>query len=255
MKVRKIREVKTPTRGTKLSAGIDFYVPEFNSSFLWSLDSKNINTIIYDKECIRVHPSERVLIPTGIQVNVPKNHVLIAFNKSGVSSKKGLDVLANVVDEDYQGELHISLVNTGSETVKVYENEKILQFILLPVNYASIDLVNSERELYSKKTARSSGGFGSTDKKLIKVTLASKKDKKVTINTSQIPGIKNGVYDIKLRLENGETKHQTFKTSRCGKTLYGEQIWCEEFPKVGSPIYCELISCIKITHSNLHDKV
>lgn len=43
MKITKIREVKTPTRGTECSAGLDFYVPkEFNLEYRAAK--------IYDKE-------------------------------------------------------------------------------------------------------------------------------------------------------------------------------------------------------------
>ena len=71
MKISKIRDVKTPVRGTEKSAGIDFFVPkDFNKT--------------------RLFPGESVFIPSGIKVNVPTGHALIAFNKSGVALKKNL---------------------------------------------------------------------------------------------------------------------------------------------------------------------
>lgn len=99
----KVREVKDPSIGTRGSAGIDFYVPEFNEEFLHSMLNKNLQLIStnfnMDEKCIKLNPHQRVLIPSGIHVRLPLNHALIAFNKSGVSTKKGLDVLACVTGD------------------------------------------------------------------------------------------------------------------------------------------------------------
>lgn len=159
MKYTKIREVKSPSRGTEQSAGIDFFVPvEWNSG-----------------EPLSVEPGGRVLIPSGIKVNVPSGYALIAFNKSGVASKTGMVVGACVVDEDYQGEVHINMINTNQPTeqsdgtvyatypgyVTITPGDKLVQFILVPVNYANPAEVSME-ELYSEVSERGEGGFGST---------------------------------------------------------------------------------------------
>jgi len=140
MKIQKIRDVKTPSRGTSQSAGIDFYVPEeFTASVL--------------------QPGESVLIPSGIKVQVPTGYMLTAFNKSGVATKQGLSIGACVVDEDYEGEIHLHLVNTSNFNTLVEPGKKIAQFILIPVNYENVEVVE---ELESRNTQRGAGGFGST---------------------------------------------------------------------------------------------
>ena len=145
MKFSKVREVKVPTRGTSLSAGIDFFVPsDYN-----------------DGHPRGILPNQSVLIPSGIKVNVPSGYALIAFNKSGIATKKNLQVGACVVDEDYQGEIHIHLTNVGSEIVSIQKDDKIVQFILIPVLYAGVTEVQ-ESELFTETTERGSGGFGST---------------------------------------------------------------------------------------------
>lgn len=144
MKISKVRDVKTPTRGTPLSAGIDFFVPS------------GINETL--------GPGKSCLIPSGIKANVPENHALVAFNKSGVAVKKSLHVGACIVDEDYQGEIHINLTNVGNETVYLEPGEKIIQFVLIPVTYDNISIVE-EGELFEETTERGSGGFGSTGTK------------------------------------------------------------------------------------------
>lgn len=98
MKITKIREVKTPTRGTECSAGLDFYVPA------------GIRLCML--------PGDDVLIPSGIRAEVPHGYALIAHNRSSMAtstralkyaglkgnpnSTRGCVVVgACVVDEDY----------------------------------------------------------------------------------------------------------------------------------------------------------
>ena len=144
MKLSRIRDVKFPTRGTAGSAGIDFYVPND-----------------YPLELCTVAPGDKFFIPSGIRANVPNGHALIAFNKSGVALKKGLAVGAAVVDSDYQGEIHLHLFNTTTAPVEISRGEKILQFLLVPINHCDIE-EEDDNHLFSTKSSRGSGGFGST---------------------------------------------------------------------------------------------
>ena len=143
MKVQRVRKVKLPTRGTPKSAGLDFYVPDD-----------------YESGCIS--QGQSVLIPSGIRVEVPEGYALIAFNKSGIAVKKHLYVGACVIDEDYQGEVHIHLTNVGKSASYIYPGDKIAQFVLVPVLYADIEEVD---ELHKVPTKRGTGAFGSTDDK------------------------------------------------------------------------------------------
>lgn len=143
MKYLKTKTVKSPQRGTLRSAGIDFFVPD------------EANYVVF--------PRSDVLIPSGIRCNIPAGFVLIAFNKSGVSSKRKLTVGACVVDEDYQGEIHIHLFNNTDEKIYIKGGEKITQFVLLPVNYENMVEVHTERDAFPQITERGEMGFGSTD--------------------------------------------------------------------------------------------
>ena len=145
LKFIKVKNVKSPVRGTGQSAGIDFFVPD-------------------EFETMVLLPGESCFIPSGIKVNVPTGHALVAFNKSGVAVKKNLYVGACVVDEDYQGEVHLNLTNTGNQPQVIERGDKITQFILLPVNYASPVEVEP-KDLYTEKSERGEGGFGSTGTK------------------------------------------------------------------------------------------
>ena len=144
MKFLKTRPVKSPNRGTEKSAGIDFFIPE-------------------DYPATEILPGKSVLIPSGIKANVPEGYSFIAFNKSGVATKKNLIIGASVVDEDYQGEIHIHLTNVGTESTTIHPGDKIIQLLLVPVLYEPVEIVGSVEELYGGKvTDRGEGGFGST---------------------------------------------------------------------------------------------
>ena len=145
MKISKIRPVKTPERGTGRSAGIDFFVPE-------------------GFETIMLEHGKSVRILSGIRVEVPQGYALIAFNKSGIALK-GLQVGACVIDEDYQGEVSLHVFNTfNQEPIKIEANQKLVQFILVPVSYDNIEVID-DSEMHPEETERGEGGFGSTNEK------------------------------------------------------------------------------------------
>lgn len=161
MKITKIREVKTPTRGTECSAGLDFYVPA------------GIRLCML--------PGDDVLIPSGIKVEVPHGYALIAHNRSSMAtstralkyagkngnpnSTRGCVVVgACVVDEDYQGEIYIHLINVGRCAETILSGMKVVQLVLTPVSYEGVEVV-SDNELNNAESDRSDGGFGSTNER------------------------------------------------------------------------------------------
>lgn len=170
----KVRDVKSPTRGTSVAAGIDFYVPKFNNQFIEDLSKKNPNIssilpgsytyfILEDKILLGAH--ERMLIPSGLKIKGHPNVALNTHNKSGVASKKGLDRLAEVVDEDYEGEIHISIVNTSNHIVEICEDEKLVQSLEVHVDYSMPVEIPIEQLFIGSQSERKEGGFGSTDNK------------------------------------------------------------------------------------------
>lgn len=171
----KTRLVKSPERGTSRSAGIDFFVPEFTDEFIKDLINKNPNYsqirscnysyyIDESKKLVLLAPHERLLIPSGIKIRGRESIALIAHNKSGIGVKKGLARLAEVVDEDYTGEIHISIVNTSNYIIEICENEKLIQWLEVHIDYSMIE-ETTELDLYTNfESERGIGGFGSTNK-------------------------------------------------------------------------------------------
>ena len=144
LQVTKIRDVKLPER-TGSNAGFDFFVPN-------------------DFISITLGKGENATIPSGIKVRLPKNYVLIAFNKSGIATKYGLNVGACVVDENYTGEIHLDIHNTSNQYKTIVPGMKLMQFVLIAQEYHDIVEVKSEDELYANFDIKERGeaGFGST---------------------------------------------------------------------------------------------
>ena len=171
IKFLKVRDVKSPERGTAEAAGIDFYVPNYDPEFIVDLLDKN-RFIQYDDNYaentidIVLRPGERVLIPSGIKTWMEPGTALIAANKSGVASKKGLIFGAQVVDSDYTGEVHINVINTSNNDVKISSGDKLIQFIHTPVLLSRVEEVSeAEFKALHESSARGEGGFGSTGTK------------------------------------------------------------------------------------------
>lgn len=172
----RIRDVKAPNRANTNDAGMDFFIPNYSESFLIDLQKKNENNkvayAIKTNETgekyieIILSPFAQINIPSGICVNIlDKNTYLDANNKSGVATKYRLDVGAKVVDADYQGEVHLNLINTSDEYVTLTSGQKIVQFI--HKEYIKTNLVEISPEDYYKipTSDRGTGGFASTGEK------------------------------------------------------------------------------------------
>ena len=174
----RIRDVKNPNRGTSRSAGIDLFVPRFTKKFVDDLIKKNPQIcdvrnnqfeylIVNDNELI-LGPHSQIIIPSGIKIIGNENTVYPMMNKSGVATKKNLNRTAEVVDEDYGGEIHIAIQNTSNFMIVISEGEKLIQMLELDCQYS--ELVELSNDEYDKQFAESSsergdGGFGSTGTK------------------------------------------------------------------------------------------
>lgn len=172
LKYTKIRKVKSPTRAHPFDAGIDFYVPE---DLTYAVMREKLAVVKEDIEMVyeggfiktmRLHPGQSILIPTGLHVKVPNGYALILFNKSGVASKKHLHVGACVIDQNYEGECHVNLTNVGNEPVIIEAGEKITQGLIIPINYAMTEEIDTVENLYKDSNHdRGDGGFGSSGTK------------------------------------------------------------------------------------------
>ena len=108
---------------------------------------------------IKISPLERILVKTGLFIELPKGYEAQVRPRSGLAYKKGITVLNSpgTIDADYRGEIGVILVNLSNETFLIENGERIAQMVIArheKVNFQEVD------ELV--ETTRGSGGFGST---------------------------------------------------------------------------------------------
>jgi len=109
-------------------------------------------------DCI-VPPAGRMLVGTGLAMQLPRSTEAQIRPRSGIALKHGVTVLntPGTIDEGYRGEVGVILINHGSAQFEVKKGMKIAQMVLKPVY--EFDVEEAE-EL--DDTARGEGGFGST---------------------------------------------------------------------------------------------
>lgn len=106
-------------------------------------------------------PMERMMIPTGLSMEVPRGYEIQVRPRSGLAAKKGLSLVntPGTIDADYRGEVKVIAINLGQEAITINDQERIAQLVVCPVIMADIEEVTDED---LSETERGAGGFGST---------------------------------------------------------------------------------------------
>ena len=109
---------------------------------------------------LRLAPGEVNLVSTGLSMFIADpGYAALILPRSGLGHRHGI-VLGNLVgliDSDYQGPLMVSLWNRGTEPFEIQPMDRIAQLMIVPVQQAQFEWVDS-----FEKTDRGEGGFGST---------------------------------------------------------------------------------------------
>lgn len=108
---------------------------------------------------LNLAPGERVLIPTGIAIELPDGYEAQVRPRSGLALRHGISLVNSpgTIDTDYRGEIGIIVINHGSEPFTVRNGERIAQLVFAP--FVRAVLVEAA-ELGGTK--RGEGGFGHT---------------------------------------------------------------------------------------------
>lgn len=119
----------------------------------------DVRASLPEKKNLVVKPGERVLVPTGLQMEIPFGYEIQVRPRSGLSLKSPLMVLNSpgTVDCDYRGEVNIIIGNFGKEDYVIEHGLRIAQLVISPVIQAKYSVANTLTD-----TKRGSGGFGST---------------------------------------------------------------------------------------------
>lgn len=161
-------DVKAPVRDYG-NAGVDFYIPNATVDFINAFNAKNHPDNAYmtvESNKIFIMPHGRVNIPSGIRSFISPNVALEAHNKSGIATKYGLVFGASTVDANYQGIIHISLINTTDKVIELPLGMKVVQFIPRLIDTSAIEVYSdiSFEDFYKdfEFSNRGEGAFGST---------------------------------------------------------------------------------------------
>ena len=108
---------------------------------------------------VTLKPLERVIIKTGLFIELPIGIEAQVRPRSGLAAKKGITVLnaPGTVDADYRGEIGVILVNLSNEDFKIENGERVAQLVIAKHERAAWQQVDVLGE-----TERGIGGFGST---------------------------------------------------------------------------------------------
>jgi len=138
----------------RLDHGIDLPLPSYATA-----DAAGMDLRAALAEPIILRPGERILIPTGLVVEIPRGYEGQVRPRSGLALKHGISMVntPGTVDSDYRGELKVIMINHGHNDFVINHGERIAQLVIAPVVQATI--VEAE---HVSESGRGDGGFGST---------------------------------------------------------------------------------------------
>ncbi len=112
-------------------------------------------------EDVEIKPLERVIIPTGLFIELPDGYEAQIRPRSGLAAKHGLTVLNSpgTIDADYRGEIKVILVNISTDTFIIKHGERICQMVIKEYVHVTFNAVDELSD-----TVRGVGGFGHTGK-------------------------------------------------------------------------------------------
>lgn len=130
------------------------YTPEYATEGSAGMDLK-----ARLEEPITLLPRQRMLIPTGVFIELPVGYEAQIRARSGLASRHGITLVSGIgtIDSDYRGELHMPLINQSDSAMKIKDGDRIAQMVVTEYTKIEPQLVQELSE-----TTRESGGFGHT---------------------------------------------------------------------------------------------
>tara|TARA_R100000406_G_C3050830_1_gene108706 strand:+ start:140 stop:658 length:519 start_codon:yes stop_codon:yes gene_type:complete len=160
-------EVKDPYRATSGSACFDLYsfLPDESEVTVYRNDFEETEKVtrVVKLKRVPINPKERILIPTGLILDIPKGYSVRLYPRSSLALKQGLTLANNVgiIDSDYVEPVFVMIFNMSGYVKYINHEERICQAELFKDQPHVLEEVLERPE---RKTERD-GGFGSTGKK------------------------------------------------------------------------------------------
>lgn len=124
-----------------------------------TLGSSGMDLMANINDTIVLPPLKRVLIPTGLYIQLPKDLEAQIRARSGLAIKYGITVINGIgtIDSDYRGEIKVPLINLGENDFVINKGDRIAQMVIcqyVKINWKEVDTLDI--------TTRGMNGFGST---------------------------------------------------------------------------------------------
>jgi dUTP diphosphatase len=138
----------------RLPAARDLPLPSRASSGSSGFD---LRAAIPDEIVLR--PGERLLVPTGLVLEIPPGWEGQVRPRSGLALRHGVGVVnaPGTIDSDYRGEVAVILINLGEAPFRLRRGDRIAQLVI-----ACVETVEWEEAEALDESRRGGGGFGST---------------------------------------------------------------------------------------------
>ena len=110
-------------------------------------------------------PQESIILKTGVHLGMEPGHYGFLDSRSSTSKLK-LDLLCRIIDSPFRGNIRVSFVNTGTETVRIKNGDELFQIIIQEYTKATPLRCDSLEEFLNNagETARGADGFGSKER-------------------------------------------------------------------------------------------
>ncbi|OFZ12097.1 MAG: deoxyuridine 5'-triphosphate nucleotidohydrolase, partial [Bacteroidetes bacterium RIFOXYC2_FULL_39_11] len=131
-----------------------FKLPEYATIHSAGMDMRANLT-----ESMVIQPLHRVMVPTGIYIQLPDGYEAQIRPRSGLAARNGIGIVNSpgTIDADYRGEIKIILVNLSNEPFTLNPGERVAQMVIARYKKA----VWKECDTLDE-SERGEGGFGST---------------------------------------------------------------------------------------------
>lgn len=113
------------------------------------------------ESAVTIKPLQRVLIPTGLHIELPVGYEAQVRPRSGLAYKHGISIVnaPGTIDADYRGEIKVLLINLSDTEFVVNNGDRIAQMVIAKHETVSWELTETLSD-----TTRGAGGYGHTGK-------------------------------------------------------------------------------------------
>lgn len=131
-------------------------LPQYETEHAAGMDMR-----AFIESAVTIKPLQRVLIPTGLHIELPVGYEAQIRPRSGLAYKHGISIVnaPGTIDADYRGEIKVLLVNLSDADFVVNDGDRIAQMVVArheTVSWSSVSELSD--------TGRGAGGYGHTGK-------------------------------------------------------------------------------------------